>query len=87
MADQNKADTFSGELDADLSKKVLGDAQLELWSSLNQIPDDFILYGGTAIALRLGHRKSIDFLPDLYGTTYINPQKGICAWNLRAHQR
>jgi hypothetical protein len=24
-------------------------------------PDHFILYGGTAIALRLGHRQSVDF--------------------------
>ncbi len=28
---------------------------------LEQVPKRFILYGGTAIALRLGHRESVDF--------------------------
>ena len=28
---------------------------------LAQTPDNFTLYGGTAIALRLGHRQSVDF--------------------------
>ena len=28
---------------------------------LNQTPRSFVLYGGTAMALRLGHRQSIDF--------------------------
>ena len=41
--------------------EILPRSQKELWSKLDQIPNDFILYGGTAIALRLGHRKSVDF--------------------------
>src|SRR5208282_6036224 len=28
---------------------------------LSQIPDHFVLYGGTAVALRLGGRQSVDF--------------------------
>jgi Nucleotidyl transferase AbiEii toxin, Type IV TA system len=35
--------------------------QRALWPELKAIPDWFVLYGGTAIALRLGHRVSIDF--------------------------
>jgi hypothetical protein len=40
---------------------ILPDAQLRLWPELGGTPRDFTLYGGTAIALRLGHRQSIDF--------------------------
>ncbi|MCY4485572.1 MAG: nucleotidyl transferase AbiEii/AbiGii toxin family protein [Deltaproteobacteria bacterium] len=40
---------------------VLPDEQRKLWSSLADIPDSFVLYGGTALALRLRHRSSVDF--------------------------
>lgn len=41
---------------------ILPDAQKRLWPSLHAAPSlGFVLYGGTAIALRLGHRESIDF--------------------------
>jgi predicted nucleotidyltransferase len=40
---------------------ILPSAQRSLWPHLRELPDDFVLYGGTAIALRLGHRESIDF--------------------------
>jgi len=40
---------------------ILPNAQRELLKFLQQVPDSFVLYGGTAIALYLGHRKSIDF--------------------------
>ncbi len=32
-----------------------------LWSELSELPEHFVLYGGTAIALRLGGRQSVDF--------------------------
>ena len=35
--------------------------QRQLWPELAKLPGGFVLYGGTAIALRLGHRVSIDF--------------------------
>lgn len=35
--------------------------QRRLWSELGQMPAEFVLYGGTALALQLGHRESIDF--------------------------
>lgn len=41
--------------------EVLPSAQRQLWKELMQTPKDFVLYGGTALALRLGHRASEDF--------------------------
>jgi hypothetical protein len=41
---------------------VLPPAQKEIWTSLAPAPQlNFVLYGGTAIALHLGHRESLDF--------------------------
>jgi hypothetical protein len=41
---------------------VLPPAQREIWTSLAPAPNlNFVLYGGTAAALHLGHRKSLDF--------------------------
>jgi len=41
---------------------ILPPAQKRLWPQLHPAPAlGFTLYGGTAIALRLGHRESVDF--------------------------
>jgi Nucleotidyl transferase AbiEii toxin, Type IV TA system len=41
---------------------VLPAAQKEIWTSLAPASHlGFVLYGGTAIALQLGHRESLDF--------------------------
>lgn len=41
---------------------TLPKAQQEIWSLLSPAPRvSFVLYGGTAVALHLGHRSSIDF--------------------------
>jgi hypothetical protein len=41
---------------------VLLPAQREIWTSLASAPNlNFVLYNGTAIALHLGHRESLDF--------------------------
>jgi hypothetical protein len=41
---------------------ILPAAQKEIWSSLAPAAHlNFVLYGGTAIALHLGHRESLDF--------------------------
>ena len=40
---------------------VLPKAQQVLWPALRGTPYNFVLYGGTALALRLGHRQSVDF--------------------------
>jgi len=40
---------------------ILSPPQRRLWTELTQVPQGFVLYGGTAMALRLGHRRSDDF--------------------------
>jgi hypothetical protein len=40
---------------------VLPAAQKRLWRELSSVPDEFVLYGGTALALHFGHRTSSDF--------------------------
>ena len=40
---------------------ILPPPQLRLWPELDTTPATFTLYGGTALALRLGHRTSVDF--------------------------
>jgi len=40
---------------------ILPEPQKRLWPELRQVPRSFVLYGGTAIALRIGHRPSLDF--------------------------
>jgi hypothetical protein len=45
--------------------ELLPSAQRRLWGELSAVPDEFTLYRGTALALHLGHRNSIDF--DLFG--------------------
>jgi hypothetical protein len=45
---------------------ILPPAQREIWPQLASAPAlSFVLYGGTAVALHLGHRQSLDF--DLFG--------------------
>jgi len=52
---------------------ILPEPQLKLWEELSETPNDFILYGGTAIALRLGHRTSIDF--DFFSPLPFDPEQ------------
>lgn len=40
---------------------ILPAAQRSLWPELAEVPAGFVLYGGTALALRLAHRSSEDF--------------------------
>jgi len=56
--------SFSPRLD------VLPEAQRRLWGELSAVPKEFVLYGGTALALHLGHRKSVDF--DFFGSRAID---------------
>lgn len=52
---------------------ILSDEQKALLPFLGQFKKEFILVGGTAIALQIGHRKSIDF--DLFKQKSLNKQK------------
>jgi hypothetical protein len=52
--------------------EMLPPAQKALWPELSAVRAfGFVLYGGTAIALRLGHRTSIDF--DFFTGAHIDP--------------
>ena len=44
-----------------MHKEILADAQIALLPMLQSFSQDFGLVGGTAIALHIGHRQSIDF--------------------------
>jgi hypothetical protein len=44
-----------------------------LWLELAQVPRHFVLYGGTAAALRYGHRCSMDF--DFFTSEPVNPDE------------
>jgi hypothetical protein len=56
---------FSPHLD------ILPSAQRRLWNEFSGVPAEFVLYGGTAVALHLGHRRSIDF--DFFGDRTLDP--------------
>jgi hypothetical protein len=47
--------------------------QRRLWDELAAVPAEFVLYGGTALALHLGHRQSVDF--DFFGNKPLDPLK------------
>lgn len=59
--------TFAPRLD------ILPAAQRRLWGELSTLPPSYVLYGGTAIALHLGHRDSIDF--DVFIPHAIDPRR------------
>lgn len=48
-------------------------AQRALWPELRTTPGAFTLYGGTALALRLGHRTSVDF--DFFSNSGFDPEQ------------
>jgi hypothetical protein len=60
------ADVFKPRLD------ILPKPQRRLWDELTAVPTEFVLYGGTAIALHLGHRRSVDF--DFFGPRPFDPE-------------
>lgn len=50
---------------------ILPAPQLRLWAEFGALPAEFVLYGGTALALRLGHRRSDDF--DFFSRRPLDP--------------
>ena len=52
---------------------ILPPPQLRLWPELDATPVSFTLYGGTALALRLGHRTSVDF--DFFSNAALDPDQ------------
>ena len=54
---------------------ILNDKQIELLPLVGEFKREYYLVGGTAIALYLGHRRSIDF--DLFKYASLNRKKNI----------
>ena len=52
--------------------EILPHPQRRLWDELRQTPKEFVLYRGTAPALRLGHRQSEDF--DFFSNVSFAPE-------------
>ena len=59
--------TFEPRLD------ILPQSQQRLWPERDAVPTDFVLYGGTGIALQLGHRVSEDF--DFFSSSSFEPDR------------
>ena len=58
---------------AALRLEILPPAERQLWDELDGTPPGFVLYGGTALALRLGHRQSKDF--DFFSSADFEPSR------------
>lgn len=58
-----------------MHKEVLNDKQLELLPVMASFRKEYYLVGGTAIALHIGHRRSIDF--DMFKPSAINHKKNL----------
>lgn len=59
--------TFDARLD------ILPESQRRLWPELDAVPPEFVLYGGTGLALQLGHRVSDDF--DFFSSSGFDPDR------------
>lgn len=64
--------------------EILPPPQRQLWPELSRVPAEFVLYGGTALALRLGHRQSLDF--DFFSSTPFDAAglQTVLAWEAEA---
>ena len=58
-----------------MHKEILTEKQQELLPLIRQFRREYYLAGGTAIALQIGHRRSIDF--DLFKFSSVNHKKNI----------
>lgn len=58
-----------------MHKEILSEKQCELLPLLIQFSREYYLAGGTAVALHIGHRRSIDF--DLFKNSSLNHKKNL----------
>jgi hypothetical protein len=58
-----------------MHKGILSDRQLDLLSLMAKFKREYYLVGGTAIAMYIGHRRSIDF--DLFKLSRLNHKKNL----------
>jgi hypothetical protein len=63
---------FSGVTLSGMHRDILTTKQIDLLPLIREFSSDYYLVGGTAIALYLGHRRSIDF--DLFTSATVNKQ-------------
>jgi hypothetical protein len=61
MSTQSRLARFGHLPSISPSLSSLPAAQRALWSRLGEVDASFVLYGGTGLALWLGHRESVDF--------------------------
>ena len=66
IVDAEMPATFEPRLD------ILPESQRRLWPELDAVPSEFVLYGGTGLALQLGHRTSEDF--DFFSSSGFDPE-------------
>ncbi len=58
-----------------MHKEILSEKQKDLLPLISQFSREFYLAGGTAVALHIGHRRSIDF--DLFKYSSLNHKKNL----------
>lgn len=58
-----------------MHNEILSNKQVQLLSLMSQFRREYYLVGGTAIALHIGHRRSIDF--DLFKQSVINHKRNL----------
>ena len=58
-----------------MHKEILSEKQQELLPLIRQFSREYYLAGGTAVALHIGHRRSIDY--DLFKFSSVNHKKNI----------
>jgi hypothetical protein len=58
-----------------MHKEILNQNQIDLLPLISSFKREYYLVGGTAIALYIGHRRSIDF--DLFKHSRINPKRNL----------
>lgn len=58
-----------------MHREILNDKQIQLLPLMAQFQREYYLVGGTAIALHIGHRRSIDF--DLFKPSTINHKRNL----------
>lgn len=56
-----KQSCFSPDISINMHKEILSEEQIKLLPLVKKFSNKFFLVGGTAIALHIGHRESIDF--------------------------
>jgi len=58
-----------------MHEEILNDAQIKLLGLMSQFKKEYYLVGGTAIALYLGHRRSVDF--DMFKLSRLNHKRNL----------